>query len=200
MTSEPTPTTITCPKCDAVSTPDNNFCGNCGASLTDPMRDYACAVGSAILALNGLESEVFYLLDILGVAQPSLEGAGFISKIAKLEEVALQQTDTTRERLDKIASEARRLADERNNFAHGLLWIDGFTGEHKRRFVRQRDGHVLEDARPPEMIQHTAFELIDLAGQVSDLAMEMGGLERWEEYYDLYLAPALALRNRQSVA
>ena len=59
--------------------------------------------------------------------------------------------------------------------------------------VRQRDGKVIEDARPPEAIEHVAFELIDLAGQVSDLAMGMGGLERWEEYCDLYLAPVLAL-------
>ena len=54
MTSAPT--TITCPKCDGVSPPENNFCGYCGASLTDFVhRDYACAVGAAILALNGLE-------------------------------------------------------------------------------------------------------------------------------------------------
>jgi hypothetical protein len=143
-------------------------------------RDYACAVGSAILALNGLESEVFYLLEILGAAPP--EGAYFIKKVYQLEKVARQHVDAKiRERLEKIVSEARRLADERNNFAHGLLWIDGFTGEHKRRYVRQRDSNVLDDARPPEVIERIAFDLIELAGDVRDLAMALGGLKLWEE-------------------
>ena len=75
-------------------------------------RDYERAVGSAILALNQLESAVFYLLDILGAVQPSLERAYFINKVAKLEEVARQQADaTTCAKLEKFASEARRLAD-----------------------------------------------------------------------------------------
>lgn len=149
----------------------------------DSIRDYACAIGSAILALNDLESEVSYLLDILGAAQPSLERAYFIKKIGKLEAVARQQADAkTRERLEKIASKARWLADERNNFAHGLLWIDAFTGEHKRRFVRRSDRKVFEDARPPEEIEGIAFCLTNLAADVRDLAMELGGLERWEEY------------------
>ena len=116
----------------------------------DPMRDYACAIGSAILALNSVESEVFYLLDILGAAQPSLEGAYFIEKIAKIEEIARQHADAkTRASLEKIASEARRLADERNNFAHGALWIDAFTGEHKRRFVRRPVRLACGYRRPP---------------------------------------------------
>src|SRR5689334_17971632 len=70
---------IACPSCDALSTSDNSYCGNCGTALTasNRYRDYERAVGSAILALNGVESEIFYLLDILGAATPSLEGAYF---------------------------------------------------------------------------------------------------------------------------
>jgi hypothetical protein len=199
MTSEAPPAQITCPKCDVLSAPDSNYCGYRGASLTDMIgRDYECAVGSAILALNSLESAVFYLLDILGAAPPSLEGAYFMVKVRKLEDVARQHGDAKiRGRLEKIASEACRLANDRNNFAHGLLWIDGFTGEHKRTFVR-RDGKVIEDARSPEVIERIAFDLIQLSLDVRDLAMQLGGLERWEEYYDQYLAPLLARRDQSS--
>ena len=88
---------ITCPKCDGLSAPNQNFCGYCGAALNDSnrRRDYECAVGSAILALNSLESEVFHLLDILDVhcvvkertkkGNPlPLEGAFFSEKIDML--------------------------------------------------------------------------------------------------------------------
>lgn len=69
MTRESAQAGITCPKCDGLSAPNQNFCGYCGAALngSNRRRDYECAVGSAILALNSLESEVFYLLDILDV-------------------------------------------------------------------------------------------------------------------------------------
>jgi hypothetical protein len=142
---------ITCTSCNCPSGSNDNFCRYCGAALNDSnrRRDYECAVGSAILALNSLESDVFYLLDILEVqhvirkrvkkertkkGQPlPLEGAFFSEKIDTLEHVAAQQTDPTLQtKLQKIVTEARRLGDERNNFAHGFLWIDGFTGEHRR--------------------------------------------------------------------
>src|SRR6266446_5724770 len=142
MASDTTLTEIACPACDALSTSNNNYCGFCGAALraSDRYRDYERAVGSAILALNGLESEVFYLFDILGEATPFLEKAFFKHKIKKLKEVSAKQADNKiREKMEKIARVAYQLADDRNNFAHGQLWTDGFTGEHKRRYVRQRD-------------------------------------------------------------
>ena len=87
---------------------------------------------------------------------------------------------TIRARLEKIASETDRLADERHNFAHGLLWIDGFTGEHKRTYIQLRRDkkvvvvNVIDDARQPEEIAHVTFDLINLALDVRDRAMERG--------------------------
>src|SRR5437763_17208917 len=96
MTSDAMLTQIACPTCEALSTSDNNYCGYCGVAATasNRHRDYERAVGSSILALNGVESEVFYLLDLLGEATPSLEGAYFAQKIEKLEAVAAKQPDT----------------------------------------------------------------------------------------------------------
>jgi hypothetical protein len=198
MASDPTLTEIACPACDALSPSNNNYCGFCGAALrsSDRYRDYERAVGSAILALNGLESEVFYLFDILGEATPLLERAFFKDKIKKLEEVAAKQVDNKiREKMEKIAREAYQLADDRNNFAHGQLWTDGFTGEHKRRFVRQRDGKVFEDERTPGEIEHFAFDIVGLRHDVGNLAMQMGGLERWEKFCEEELEPLFALRE-----
>ena len=214
MTRESAQAGITCPKCDGLSAPNQNFCGYCGAALNDSnrRRDYECAVGSAILALNSLESEVFYLLDILDVhcvvkertkkGNPlPLEGAFFSEKIDTLHYIARRQTDPALQtRLQKIVSEARRLGDERNNFAHGLLWVDGFTGEHRRTFVRRGDSKGTDDPRPPELIEHVAFELTELALTVRDLAMELGGLERWEKFCDEYLEPIPALREKPAGA
>jgi hypothetical protein len=96
-----------------------------------------------------------------------LEGAFFREKLDTLEHVAYQQTDATlRTRLQNIVSEARRLGNEPNNFAHGLLWVDGFTGEHKRTFVRRGDTQGVDDPRSPELIEHVAFELDDLSMKV----------------------------------
>jgi hypothetical protein len=152
----------------------------------EPERDYACAVGSAILALNELESNVFYLLQILDASHSALEveKESIKDKIKRLKKESLKHVDAkVRARLDKVVSETCRLANERNNFAHGFLWTDAFTGEHKHRLVRQRDGQVLEGARlPPEAIEGIAFDLNLLAADVKDLANELGGLERWEKY------------------
>ena len=198
MASDPTLTEIASPACDAGSPSNNDYCGFCGAALrpSDRHRDYERAIGSAILALNGLESEVFYLFDILGEATPLLEKAFFKEKIKKLEEVAAKQADgKIRENMEKIAREAYRLADDRNNFAHGLLWTDGFTGERKRTYVRQRDGKVFEDERTPEEIESSAFDIVMLRHDVRDLAMQMGGLERWKKFCEEELDPLLALRE-----
>jgi hypothetical protein len=189
---------IACPACDALYPSSNNYCGFCGAALSasDRYRDYERAVGSAILALNGLESEVFYLFDILGEATPLLERAFFKTKIKTLEEVAAKQADNEiRAKMEQIAREAHKLADDRNNFAHGLLWTDGFTGEHKRTYVRQRDGKVFEDERTPEEIERSALNILMLRHNVRDLAMQMGGLERWEKFCEEELEPLLALRD-----
>jgi hypothetical protein len=203
MTSDAMLTQIACPTCKALCTPNNNYCGYCGAALTasNRRRDYERAVGSAILALNGVESEVFYLLDLLGEATPSLEGAYLTRKIARLEEVAAKQSDTKiRTTMEQIVSKARCLAADRNNFAHGLLWEDGFTGAHKRRYVRQRDCKVFEDERSPEEIERSAWDLTELRFDVGDLAMQMGGLERWEKFCDEYLEPIFALREKPAGA
>jgi hypothetical protein len=198
MASDPTLTEITCPACDAGSPSNNDYCGFCGAALrsSDRYRDYERAVGSAILALNGLESEVFYLFDILGEATPELERKYFKDKIKKLEEVAAKQADSkVREKMEKIARGAYRLADDRNNFAHGMLWTDGFTGEHRRRYVRRRDGKVFEDERTPEEIERSAFDIEMLRHDARNLAMQMGGLERWEKFCEEELEPLFALRQ-----
>jgi hypothetical protein len=151
-------------------------------------RDYECAIGDAVLALNSLESEVFYLLEILGAAQ-GMEGVYIKDKIIRVKTVAQQHDDSTiRARLEKIASETDRLADERHNFAHGLLWIDGFTGEHKRTYTQRLRNNkkvsvvnVIDDPRQPKKIECVAFDLRNLALDVSNLAMQLGGLQRWEE-------------------
>jgi hypothetical protein len=219
MTRESAQAGTTCPNCDGLAAPNQNFCGYCGAALNDSnrRRDYQCAVGSAILALNSLESEVFYLLNILDVhyvlkertkkrntkkRNPlPLEGAFFSEKLDTLHHIARRQTDPTLQtRLQKIVTEARRLGDERNNFAHGLLWVDGFTGEHRRTFVRRGDSRGTDDPRPPELIEHVTLELIELTLTVRDLAMELGGLERWEKFCDEYLEPILALREKPAGA
>jgi hypothetical protein len=213
MNRESAQADITCPNrdCDGRFPPNHNFCGYCGAALnhSNRRRDFERAVGSAILALNSLESEVLYLLDILGVQNvirkrgtkkrtkkgkpPRLEGAFFSEKIDTLEQVARQHSDPTLQtRLQKIVAEARRLGDERNNFAHGLLWVDGFTGKHRRTFVRRGDSVGSDDPRTPELIEHVAFELLELTLTVSELAMPLGGLERWEKFCEEYLEPALA--------
>jgi hypothetical protein len=209
---------IACPNCDCLCRSNHNFCGYCGAALNDSNRhrDYECAVGSAILGLNDLESNIFYLLDILGVQhvirtrvknertkQPlPLGGAFFSLKIDTLEHVAREQTDPTLQtRLQKIVTEARRLGDERNNFAHGLLWVDVFTGEHRRTFIRRGESKGVDDPRPPQVIEHVALELQELAWEVRDLAMmELGGLERWNKFYDEEIKPLLALREKPSGA
>jgi len=214
MTRESAQAVTNCPNCGNLAAANQNFCGYCGASLNDSnrRRDYECAVGSAILALNSLESDVFYLLDILDVhyvikegakkRRPlPLEGAFFREKIDTLCHIARRQTDPTLQtRLQRIAAEARRLGDERNNFAHGLLWVDGFTGEHRRTFVRRGDSRGIDDPRPPALIEHVAFELIKLSLTVRDLAMELGGLERWEKFCDEYLDPILARREKPAGA
>ena len=210
---------IACPNCDCLCRSNHNFCAYCGAALNNfnRRRDYECAVGAAVLALNSLESDVFYLLDILGVqhvirkrvknertkkGKPlPLEGAFFSEKIDTLEHVARERTDPTLQtKLQEIVTEARRLGDERNNFAHGLLWVDAFTGEHKRTFVRRGDSKSADDPRPPELIDHIAFDIIELALKVRDLAMELGGLERWEKFCNEYIEPSLALRGTPSDA
>jgi hypothetical protein len=223
MTSESPLAQITCPQCHVLSAPDNDYCGYCGAALNylNRHRDYESAVGSAILALTRLESEVFNLLDILGVKHATkagkkvinrgnplpLEGASFSEKMDTLEDIACRQIDATLQakidatlqtKLQKIVSQARVLGDDRNNFAHGLLWIDAFTGEHKRTFVRRGESKGTDDPRPPELIEHVAFELNDLAGKVRELAMDLGGLERWEKFYEEYLAPTLAHPDKPS--
>ena len=198
MASPANLTEISCPACHSLSTSDNNFCGFCGAALraSDQYRDYERAVGAAILALNGAESDIFYLLDILGEATPLLEKAFFKDKIKKLEEVAAKQADNTiREKTKTIARKAYQLSADRNNFAHGLLWTDGFTGEHKRRYVRQRDGKVFEDDPTLEGIDRSAFEITMFRAEVQDLAMQVGGQERWERFYEEYLVPLLARRE-----
>ena len=202
MASDATLTEIACPACDALSPSNNNYCGFCGAALrsTDRYRDYERAVGSAILALNGLESKSFILFGILGEATPLLERAFFKQKIKKLEEVAAKEADNKiREKMEKIAREAYQLTDDRNNFAHSLLWTDGFTGEHKRTYVRQRDGKVFEDERTPEEIEHSAFDIVMLRHDVGDLAMQMGGLERWEKFCEEQLEPLFALREKRKL-
>ena len=201
------------PNCGRLCRSNHNFCGYCGAALNDSnrRRDYECAVGAAVLALNSLESDVFYLLDILGVqhvirkrvknerttkGKPlPLEGAFFSEKIDTLAHVACEQTDPTlQKKLQEIVTEARRLGNNRNNFAHGLLWVDAFTGKHKRTFVRRGDSKGEDDPRPPEVIDNIAFEIIELALKVRDLAMmELGGLERFEKFFKEYIEPSLPL-------
>jgi hypothetical protein len=152
----------------------------------EPARDYACAVGSAVLAMSGLESNIFYLLQILDASHSALdvEKGPIRVKIKLLEkESDKQHVDSkVRARLEKIVSEANRLKDERNNIAHDFLWTDPFTGEHKRRRVFP-NGKVSEGARfSPGQIERITFDLILLAADMSDLAGELGGWERWEEY------------------
>ena len=129
-----------------------------------------------------------------------IERAFFKQKIKKLEEVAAKEVDNKiREKMEKIAREAYQLTDDRNNFAHSLLWTDGFTGEHKRTYVRQRDGKVFEDERTPEEIEHSAFDIVMLRHDVGDLAMQMGGLERWEKFCEEQLEPLFALREKRKL-
>jgi hypothetical protein len=82
MTSESSLAQITCPQCNVLSAPDNNYCGYCGAALNylNRHRDYGSAVGSAILALTRLESEDSICWGILGVKHATKAGKEVIKR------------------------------------------------------------------------------------------------------------------------
>jgi hypothetical protein len=138
-------------------------------------QHYACAIGSAILALNTAESELSELLLQLGRG-PEIEAWLFAQKVKALEEHATKESDqAVRAKYDRIIAEARRLADERNNFAHSLLWFNPTDGEHQRRFVRwvgpkgARHLTIEHDTRSPQ-------EIIEFGLQIDALALDIGAL------------------------
>lgn len=140
---------------------------------------YACAIGSAILALNSAESELADLLQQEGLA-PDVQGWWFGEKVKALEKISQKEQDEDlRAEFDRIIDEARRLASERNNFAHSLLWFDPFEGTHQRRFARMegpkgaRRLKIEHDERSPQQIINTGLEIDDLALSIGALATRL---------------------------
>lgn len=93
--------------------------------------DYALAIGHTILASNTVEAELFSLLLDLGCREPGLEAARFSDKIRELRTFAALEPDgQLAAHLSNLADDASALKDERNNFAHGLPWLDPYDGSH----------------------------------------------------------------------
>jgi hypothetical protein len=144
----------------------------------DPQA-YACAIGSAILALNTAESELADLLQQLGRG-PEVEGWWFSTKVAALKEVALKESDPQiRAEFDRIVAESTRLGSERNNFAHSLLWFDPFKGTHHRRYARldgpkgARRITIEHDERSPQQMIEAGLEIDELALSIGALATRL---------------------------
>lgn len=149
-------------------------------------QEYACAIGMAILALNDAESEIFSLLRQL-ISERSklteadldqkmlkLEASFFSDKLEKLRKLAGCYSDSpVRTRLFKIVEDGRRLGDERNNFAHGLLWFDPFDGKHQRRWVPKFTREPTHDCRTPQQIIEVSREIKQLADDAAVLATEL---------------------------
>jgi hypothetical protein len=151
-----------------------------------PLQEYAWAIGTAILALNEAESEIFSLLQQLIESEQSdlpeqeleatiskLEASVFSEKINRIEEIANRCNPAVRARLIAIVAEGRRLGDERNNFAHGLLWLNPFDGKPQRRFVPRRTAQPMHDARTPQQIIDVSLEIEKLTTDVIVTATEL---------------------------
>ena len=151
-----------------------------------PLQEYVWAIGTAILALNEAESEIFSLLQQLIEGEQSelpeqeleatmsrLEACVFSEKINRIEEIANHCNPAVRTRLIAIVAEGRRLGDERNNFAHGLLWFNPFDGKPQRRFAPKRTTQPMHDARTPQQIIDVSLEIEKLTTDVIVIATEL---------------------------
>ena len=146
--------------------------------IFDPAA-YACAIGSAILALNTVESEMSDLLQQLGHPE-EVQGWRLSDKVEALKKAGLKEADPEiKAEFDRVIAEICRLADERNNFAHALLWFDPFTDTHQRRYARlvgprkQRRLKIEHDARSAQEITATSLEIDALALSVGALATRL---------------------------
>jgi len=139
-------------------------------------RDYACAIGTAILAFNETETEIFGLMEALAGADlpPDIEAGYLRDKLKYLKESAPRIADAiVRQMVLEIVAEAERLNDDRNNFAHSLLWTDLFDGTRHRRWVRQKTKEATHDSRTPEQIMKVAEELEELGNRAGALASQI---------------------------
>src|SRR5690242_13847971 len=103
-----------------------------------PLDEYAYAIGSAILSLNGVEAELHALAEALAVGDAlpkNFEANMFSRKLRRILGLAQKQTDPAlRAQMARLILKAYRLSRDRNNFAHALLWHNPFNGQHQRRF------------------------------------------------------------------
>lgn len=151
--------------------------------FTEKHEAYARAIGLVILAMNMLEANVYFILDVMGEATQDDEGKLLTDKLTMLDRVAAKQTNPKiRARLENVVEQARSFLDDRNNFAHATLWVDGETGIFRRRYVRRKDKVSVEDIREPDEIEYVSFQISNASSAARDVAMDLGGNKRWEEY------------------
>jgi hypothetical protein len=132
--------------------------------------DYACAIGTVVLAFGDLEAEILSLIERLGskLTRQQIEEASFGNRLKEIVRLAELQGETARSRLLSMCIRARELADERDSFAHGHLWRDA-DGTHRLRSFLRRPG-LTHDDRTPQEIANVSLRIKALEDELMVLA------------------------------